>query len=404
MDRRLFVLAVGMFALGTDSFVVAAVLPGISHAFGVSIGAAGQMASIYSVTFALLSPPIAALAATIPRKRLLLCGGVIFVLANLGTVIAPTFGLALLSRIIAGVGAATFSPTATGAAVMLVRPEHRGYALSVVVAGLTVSTALGTPIGAVIGGLGDWRWTMGFVAALGALSVAGIAVFLSEVPLPPKVTLAKRLEPLMDGRVVLTLATTLIALSGIFTVYTYFAVVFDRTIGGNAVVLGCLLVLWGIGGTVSNLFGGRVVDVVGSRKVIVTILILLAVFSAVLPWIGSQLWIAAPVICEREAARGHDERHVHDHGRERAAPTWLSARVPHPYPGDQQQVRRLATHERDECRLRSEHRSPCGRPGNLCVQQQAAEHVESHAEQARSEGHRADRRALAPLSRASAAV
>ncbi len=129
MDRRLFVLAVGMFALGTDSFVVAAVLPGISHAFGVSIGAAGQMASIYSVTFALLSPPIAALAATIPRKRLLLCGGVIFVLANLGTVIAPTFGLALLSRIIAGVGAATFSPTATGAAVMLVRPEHRLRAL-----------------------------------------------------------------------------------------------------------------------------------------------------------------------------------------------------------------------------------------------------------------------------------
>ena len=296
MNRRLLVLAVGMFALGTDSFVVTAVLPGISNAFGVSVGAAGQMASIYSVTFALLAPPIAALAATIPRKRLLLCGGVIFVLANLGTVIAPTFGLALLSRIIAGVGAATFSPTATGAAVMLVRPEHRGYALSVVVAGLTVSTALGTPIGAVIGGLGDWRWTMGFVAALGALSVAGIAVFLSEVPLPPKVTLAKRLEPLMDGRVVLTLATTLIALSGIFTVYTYFAVVFDRTIGGNAVVLGCLLVLWGIGGTVSNLFGGRVVDVVGSRKVIVTILILLALFSAVLPWIGSQLWIAAPVI------------------------------------------------------------------------------------------------------------
>ena len=110
------------------------------------------------MTFALLSPPIAALAAAIPRKRLLLCGGTVFVLANLGTVIAPTYGLALLSRIVAGIGAATFSPTATGAAVMLVRPEHRGFALSVVVAGLTVSTALGTPIGAVIGGLGDWRF------------------------------------------------------------------------------------------------------------------------------------------------------------------------------------------------------------------------------------------------------
>jgi predicted MFS family arabinose efflux permease len=297
MDRRLLVLAVGMFALGTDSFVVAGVLPGIAHAFGISIGAAGQMASIYSITFALLSPPIAALAADVPRKRLLLCGGIIFVLANIGTVLAPTFGFALVTRIIAGIGAATFSPTATGAAATLVRPEQRGFALSVVVAGLTISTALGTPIGAVIGGLGDWRWTMGFVAVLGALAVVGVAVFLSEVPLPSKVTLAKRLEPLLDSRVVLTLATTLVALSGIFTVYTYFAVVFEQAIGGNAAVLGSLLVLWGIGGTVSNLFGGRVVDIVGSRRVIVTILVLLAIFSAVLPWLGAQLWIVAPVVC-----------------------------------------------------------------------------------------------------------
>ena len=50
-----------MFALGTDSFVVAGVLPGIARAFDISIGAAGQMASIYSITFAVLSPPIAAL-------------------------------------------------------------------------------------------------------------------------------------------------------------------------------------------------------------------------------------------------------------------------------------------------------------------------------------------------------
>lgn len=40
MDRRLLVLALGMFALGTDSFVVAGVLPQISQAFQVSIEAA----------------------------------------------------------------------------------------------------------------------------------------------------------------------------------------------------------------------------------------------------------------------------------------------------------------------------------------------------------------------------
>ena len=130
MDRRLLVLALGMFALGTDSFVVAGVLPQISHSFDVSIGAAGQMTTIYAITYALLAPTIAALAAGVPRKRLLLSGLGVFVAANLGTAVAPTFAVALLTRILAGLGAAMFAPTATGAAAMLVAPERRGFALA----------------------------------------------------------------------------------------------------------------------------------------------------------------------------------------------------------------------------------------------------------------------------------
>src|ERR1700742_1798251 len=91
MDRRLLGLATGMFALGTDSFVVAGVLPEIARHFNVGIGATGQMTTIYSVTFALLSPPIAAIAAGVSRKTMLMAGAVVFVLANLATAIAPSF-------------------------------------------------------------------------------------------------------------------------------------------------------------------------------------------------------------------------------------------------------------------------------------------------------------------------
>src|SRR5262249_51114737 len=182
VDRRLLVLAIGMFALGTDSYVVAGVLPEISHAFDVSIGAAGQMTTVYSVTFALLSPTIAAIAAGVPRKSLLLAGAAIFVLANLATAVAPSFGIALLARAFAGLGAAMFSPTATGSAAMLVPAERRGFALSVVVAGLTLSTALGSPTGAVIGGLGDWRWTMAFVAPLRPVAGLRVLGLLADLP------------------------------------------------------------------------------------------------------------------------------------------------------------------------------------------------------------------------------
>jgi len=296
MDKRLLTLSLGMFALGTDSFVVAGVLPQLSRAFDVSIGAAGQMTTAYAITYALLAPTIATLAAGINRKRLMLSGLSLFVVANLATAIAPTFGLALLSRVVAGFGAALFSPTATGAGSMLVPPERRGFALAIIVAGLTTATALGSPMGAVIGGLGDWRWTMVFVSVLGALALLGVWTLLPQMRLAAAVPFRMRLSPLTDARVGLTLLTTLLAMSGIFTVYTYFAVVFDRAIGASPALLGALLVAWGLAGTVTNLLAGRLIDSVGSRKVIVTMLVLLIVDLALTPWSGANAWTAALAI------------------------------------------------------------------------------------------------------------
>lgn len=296
MDRRLLVLALGMFALGTDSFVVAGILPEMARGFDVSLGTAGQMTTVYAVTFAVLAPVIATLAARVERKPLLLAGLGVFVLANLATAIAPTFGIALATRALAGLGAAMFSPTATGAAAAIVPPERRGFALSVVIAGMTVSTALGAPTGSLIGGLGDWHWTMVFVAVLAAVSGLGVAATLSHIPMSPAVTLGKRLAPLADARICLTLATTFLFFSAAFTIYTYFAVVFDRAIGGNPALFSGLLVLWGAAGTVSNLMAGRLIDASGNRKVLITMLAFVLADFILVPWTGASLWSAIPAI------------------------------------------------------------------------------------------------------------
>ena len=296
MDRRLLLLALGMFALGTDSFVVAGVLPEISRTFHISIGAAGQMTTVYAITYSLLAPLIAAVAAHIPRKGMLLTGLGLFVIANIITAAAPNFSLAMLSRILAGVGAAIVAPTATGAAASMVAPERRGYALSIVIAGLTAATALGSPIGAVIGVLGNWRWTMVFVSALAAASALGVTFMLTHVPLPPKITLAQRVKPVADPRISLTLLTTWLYQSGQFVAYTYFTVVFDRAIGHNSVLVGLLLVAFGVSGTIANLFVGRLADSMGNRKLIFTMLIVLAAVLASLSWASASLWTAIPAL------------------------------------------------------------------------------------------------------------
>jgi MFS transporter, DHA1 family, inner membrane transport protein len=293
MDRRLLTLALGMFALGTDSFVFAGILPEIARSFGVSIGAAGQLISVYALSYALLGPTIAALAANIGRKRLLLSGIGLFVVANLGTIVAPNLGLALATRALAGLGAAMFSPTASGTGAALVPPERRGYALSIIVAGLTTATALGSPIGAVIGGFAGWHWTLVLVAVLGGAAFAGILAFMPEVPLPPAISLRQRLSPLTDARVGLTLATTVLAQIGTFIIFSYFSVVFDRATGHSPLILGGLLVLWGLAGTFSNLLTGRILDRIGSHKVVVIKLAIVALVLFTLPLTSAHLWSAA---------------------------------------------------------------------------------------------------------------
>jgi predicted MFS family arabinose efflux permease len=296
MDKRLLVLASGMFAIGTDSFVVAGILGQVSASFDVSVALAGQMITLYALSYALLSPVIAATAAHWARKRLLLSGLAVFVLGNVMTAVSPSIELALASRLLAGLGAAIFSPTATAAGASLVAPEQRGRALAIVVAGLSSATALGAPLGTFIGGLLDWRATMWFVAAVGALAAMGVAWRLSEIPILPPVSLTYRLAPLRDARVLLTLLTTWLVYGGLFLVYTYIDSSFDRATGGDARVLAGLLLLWGLAATVGNLIAGRLTDRFGSRRVINAAIAVVALDFALLPWSSSTLATAVPAL------------------------------------------------------------------------------------------------------------
>lgn len=296
MYKRLLALTTGMFALGTDSFVVAGVLPQVSRSLGVSVPLAGQMVTIYALSYALLSPLIAALAAHWPRRRLLLGGLTAFILGNLASALAPSIGWVLASRFLAGLGAAMFSPTATATAATMVRPEHRGRALAFVIAGLSGATALGAPLGTFIGGWLGWRATMVFVALVGALAAGGVAWRLPEIPQPPSISLARRLAPLADARVVLTLMTTWLAYSGLFTVYTYIALTFHRATGGNAQILAVLLMTWGLAATVGNLTAGNLTDRFGSRRIINATISIVAVNFALLHWTSKGLLTAIPAL------------------------------------------------------------------------------------------------------------
>jgi MFS transporter, DHA1 family, inner membrane transport protein len=289
MDRRLLMLALGMFAMGTDNFVVAGILPSVAASLGTSVSLAGQMVAVYALSFAVMAPVMAAVAGGWSRKFLLVTALGIFVAGNAISALATDLNTVLFSRALAGLGAAMFAPTALGVAAALGGRERRGRALSIVTAGLAGATALGSPIGTFIGGFGGWRATLWFVAVLGLVAMAGVWLMLDSMRPPERIGLRERFAPVRDRRVALALLTNLFANGGFLMVYTYAGLVLDRVTGGDERVLAAVLLSWGIAATVGNLFSGRLVDRFGSRGVMNAALFVAILNFCAMPWTSAHM-------------------------------------------------------------------------------------------------------------------
>ena len=278
---RILLLALGMFALGTDAFVVAGVLPVIGQELQVSLGLAGQLVTAFSLTYGLGAPLFAALTGRWPRTQVLLTALAAFCVANIASAIAPSFPLLLLTRILAGCFAATFAPLAYATATTLVAPARRGQALALVVFGLTVANVFGSPLGTWVGEHFGWRLSFGLVALLAG--IAFVALLLSRLPASAgstTLTLKQRLLPLGQGHILLAMLPALLWNLAFYICYTYIAPLLHVNLHINDI--SGLLVIFGIGLVLGNLCGGTLVDRFGVQRLLIGALVTLTLIFATL--------------------------------------------------------------------------------------------------------------------------
>jgi DHA1 family inner membrane transport protein len=257
--RPLLPLALATFAVGTDAFVMAGLLPAIAADLDVSIPAAGQLVTVFALTLAIAAPVLSWLLSPLDRRKALQLALAVFVVGNVVTAVSPNYPIALSARILTALGAATITATASSAAVAITPAERRGRAMALVIGGLTLSTALGMPLGNLIGSA-DWRLTLWAVAALGIAAAIGISAALPKVVLPAT-SLTARLAPLREPDVLTILVATFLVMAGHYTVYTYIgAVTVEATTGSFPQALTMLLFVWGVGVLAGNFLAGYLVD------------------------------------------------------------------------------------------------------------------------------------------------
>lgn len=289
---RLAIFALGSFAIGTDTFVMAGILGGIGSDLRVSTSTAALLVTVFALAYALLSPLLATATASWPRRRVLLTALTVFTVGNAATALAPGYGTAMAARVLTAAGAAMYVPNAAAAGASLVPPERRARALAIVSGGLGVAMTVGAPVGTWLGGHTGWRNVMWLVTVLGAIALAGVAVAIPQVPDVPAVPLRERLRPLGGAAVQRILVVTFVMYVGVYSVYPYLGEVLHHATGGAAGRLAWLLTAFGLGSLIGSAAAGPVIDRYGSQRVLVTGLLGIAVAELAVATAGDSYPVA----------------------------------------------------------------------------------------------------------------
>ncbi|MBR0735017.1 MFS transporter [Bradyrhizobium japonicum] len=262
-------LTLGAFAIGTEGFMIAGLLPHLARDLDVTVPAIGHLVTAFSLVYAIGAPTIAMLTAGLERRRLLAIAMAGFSIANLLAALAPSYAELLIARLLLALSAASFMPAASGYAAALGGPERRGRALSTVTNGLTLAIIAGVPLGVLVGESFGWRATFLSVAGLATLSLLGILVGMPSQPPVSTAGLGERLALAKRPDTMVILATSVLTVSATFTLYTYLGVFLADVAGIRPQGLALVLFGFGVASAAGTRLGGTAADHWGADHAVI---------------------------------------------------------------------------------------------------------------------------------------
>lgn len=291
MPVALLALALSAFAIGTTEFVIMGLLPDVAANLHVSIPSAGWLISGYALGVAIGAPVMAMLTARLPRKRTLLLLMLIFILGNLLCATASGYSFLMLARVVTALCHGAFFGIGAVVASRLVAPERQASAVALMFTGLTLANVLGVPLGTWFGQLYGWRATFWAVSGIGLLAFIALMISLPVDKDEKPVSLMREVRALNNGKLWLSLLTTVWFSAAMFALFSYIAPMLIHITGISADGVSWTLFLMGAGLTIGNTLGGRLAD----RKLSLSLLLsfsLLTVFSLLFRWSSEEIFLA----------------------------------------------------------------------------------------------------------------
>lgn len=284
-------LAAANFAVGVGSFITIGVISPMSADLNMTTAEAGFVMTIYAIAYAIGSPLMVAATGSWARRSVLGGGLLLMALSSVISALAETPDILFISRAIAALGGGVITPVVAGVAAANSPPEKRGSAMAMTFFGLSFAQVLGMPACAWIGY--TYGWEMSFWAATGLALAAAVLVF-AVIPIKTAFqvnSLSTLVTALGDLKSVFAILLTSTMMGGMYIVFTYIAPIIEQGMGFGRDGVSLFLMVFGIGGIVGSLVGGKMVDRFGPARCIVVIIATQVLFQPVFSLLPMPVWL-----------------------------------------------------------------------------------------------------------------
>ncbi|QFZ21684.1 MFS transporter [Saccharothrix syringae] len=279
-NLALAALFLGAFVMGSAELIVVGILNLIADDMGVSISAAGSLVTTYALGISIGGPLLTAVTIKFARKQLLQISLAAYVLGNVLAVVAGAFGLLLAARVLTGSLHGLFIGVAFAVGTGMMPPEKMGKAISFVFGGVAVSTALGVPLGTLVGQV--WGWQASFVAII-VTGVLALVLAIAVIPPVPNSGLGgfgAQARHALAPKVLAMLGLGFLLMGGQFAGLTYLQPFLSDVTGVSGGTISIFLLVYGIANAVGTFLGGAAADRNASGTIVVGGLLVVAALVA----------------------------------------------------------------------------------------------------------------------------
>ena len=284
------------FSLGCSEFAVIGIESDLARDFGVSLQTVGQLISMYSLTYAVLTPALALSTGRFRRYQLLVAYSVVFCAGNVMAAFATGFATLLVSRVMLGSVSGALLAVGVTYIPELTEPSRSPIVISVVYAAFSVAMVVITSLGKIVADTLDWHLVMD-----GALVLAIVTCALAVALMPragatdSPASVREQVGLLGEPAVVCGMLIFLFGIGSVYTFYGYVTPYLEQVLGMGTAAASATLVGYGVVCFLSNLLGGWVDARFGIRALVVVFALQAAVLLGI--WLaGSNVTVAIALI------------------------------------------------------------------------------------------------------------